>query len=72
MYPTIRWVLCVLHIYKPSIGKKVYFCSEFVSEQLRALPSFQLKKAANMYLPTNLAKVLAMQKNLYRVYVNQV
>lgn len=71
-YNTLGAVLCVLHIYKPSIGKKVYFCSEFVSEQLRALPSFQLNKAANMYLPTNLAKVLAMQKNLYRVYVNQI
>ncbi len=71
-YNTLGAVLCVLHIYKPSIGKKVYFCSEFVSEQLRALPSFRLNKAANMYLPTNLAKVLAMQKNLYRVYVNQI
>lgn len=71
-YNTLGAVLCVLHIYKPFKNRKAYFCSEFVSEQLRALPSFELKKAANMYLPTNLAKVLAMQKNLHRVYVNEI
>lgn len=72
VYNTTGAVLSVLHIYKPFKLRKAYFCSEFVSENLRVLPSFQLKKAANMYLPTNLAKALVMQKNLYRVLVNEV
>lgn len=72
VYNTTGAVLSVLHIYKPFKLRRSYFCSEFVSENLRVLPSFQLKKAANMYLPTNLAKALVMQKNLYRVLVNEV
>ena len=49
-----------------------YFCSEFVSEQLQQLNSFHLKKAARMYVPNNLAKVLSRQPNLYRVLIDEV
>ena len=65
-------ILCVLRIYLPVKKKTDYFCSEFVSEQLRKMDSFQLKKSARMYHPNNLAKTLSQQKNLYRVLVNEV
>lgn len=42
-------------------SKKVYFCSEFVSEQLRNMKSLHLKQASNMYFPNNLAKALCQQ-----------
>lgn len=71
-YNMIGAVLCVLHIYLPVKKKTDYFCSEFVSEQLRKMDSFQLKKSARMYYPNNLAKTLCQQKNLYRVLVNEV
>ena len=64
--------MCVLHIYLPVKQKKRYFCSEFVSEQLREISSLKLKKVPGMYLPNNLAKELIFQKNLYRVLVNEV
>ena len=71
-YNTVGTVFCVLRIYLPVKQKKVYFCSEFVSEQLRNMKSFHLKQAANMYFPNNLAKALCQQENLYRVIVNEV
>lgn len=71
-YSFIGSVFCVLRIYLPFKKKKHYFCSEFVSEQLRKMESLQLKKAARMYLPNSLAKALSQQKNLYRVLVNEV
>ena len=71
-YNFLGAVFSVFHIYMPIKSKKVYFCSEFVSEELRRLKSFHLKKAANMYLPTNLAKTLIRQENLYKVLVDKV
>jgi len=71
-YNTLGTVFCILRIYLPVKQKKVYFCSEFVSEQLRNMKSFHLKQAANMYFPNNLAKALCQQENLYRVMVNEV
>lgn len=71
-YNIVGAIFSVFHIYMPIKSKKVYFCSEFVAEELRSLKSFRLKKAANMYLPTNLAKALIMQDNLYKVFVNKV
>lgn len=65
-------VLGTLKIYVPFKRRNHYFCSEFVSENLRNLPSFQLKKKANMYLPTGLAKSLIRQSNLCRVLVNEI
>ena len=71
-YSFIGAIFCVLRIYQPFKKKRHYFCSEFVSEQLRQMESLQLKKAARMYLPTNLAKALSQQKNLHQVLVNRV
>lgn len=71
-YNLIGAALCVLHIYMPFKKKTDYFCSEFVSDQLRKMNSFQLKRSAGMYHPNNLAKTLIQQKNLYRVLVNEV
>lgn len=71
-YNILGAILCVLRIYLPIKKKTDYFCSEFVSEQLREMNSFQLKKSARMYHPNNLAKTLSQQKNLYRVLVNEV
>jgi hypothetical protein len=52
--------------------KSSYFCSEFVSEKLKKLKSFRLKRAAQMYMPADLARELAQQKNLYRVLVDEI
>ena len=71
-YNWMGTIFSILHIYFPLKQKHVYFCSEFVSEQLRKMDSFQLKKEAKMYLPSNLAKVLSQQKNLYKVLLNEV
>lgn len=71
-YSYIGALLCILHIYLPWKQQKHYFCSEFVSEQIRQMESFKLKRAPGMYLPGNLAKALGQQKNLYRVLVNEV
>lgn len=65
-------IFCILHIYLPFKRRYDYFCSEFVSEQLQQLNSFHLKKAARMYVPNNLAKVLSRQPNLYRVLIDEV
>jgi superfamily II helicase len=71
-YNTIGAIFSVLRIYLPIKRADRYFCSEFVSEQLKKHSSFRLKRTANMYLPTNLAKVLATQDNLYRILVNEI
>ena len=71
-YNLIGVIMSALHIYHPFKKKHHYFCSEFVAEQLRCMESFRLKKEAKMYLPTNLAKVLITQDNLYAVKVNEV
>jgi hypothetical protein len=71
-YNLVGTVFCILRIYIPFKRKEDYFCSEFVSEQLKKMDSFKLKKEARMYHPTNLAKVLCRQPNLYRVLVNEV
>ena len=65
-------IFCILHIYLPFKRRYDYFCSEFVSEQLRHLHSFRLKKPARMYLPNCLAKTLSRQPNLYRVLVDEI
>jgi predicted RND superfamily exporter protein len=62
----------ILHIWLPIKIKEDYFCSEFVATQLVKMTSFDLKRTPNMYLPTNLAKSLARQKNLYRTLVNEL
>lgn len=71
-YSFIGAVFCVLHIYLPVKQGRHYFCSEFVAEQLRKMKSMNLKKVPGMYLPGGLAKALASQKNLYRVFVNEI
>lgn len=71
-YNLLGAILSVFHIYLPSHSKKIYFCSEFVSNQLRQLKSFDLKRSSTVYLPTNLAKALIKQSNLSRVLVNEV
>lgn len=71
-YNLLGMIFCVCRIYMPIKTGKVYFCSEFVSEQLKELQSFKLKKQANMYLPTNLSKALIFQDNLCRVLVNEI
>ena len=71
-YNLIGAVFSVFHIYMPFKSKKLFFCSEFVSGQIREMESFRMKKTANMYLPTNLAKTLIKQKNLYHVFVNEI
>ena len=71
-YNLIGVIISSLHIYLPFKKKHDYFCSEFVAEQLRCIDSFHLKREAKMYLPTNLAKALIMQDNLYSVKVNEV
>lgn len=71
-YSYLGAIFCVLRIYFPLGDKKHYFCSEFVSEQLKNMESFRLKKSSKMYFPNNLAKALILQKNLYKVLVNEV
>ncbi|WP_125570677.1 hypothetical protein [Lacticaseibacillus songhuajiangensis] len=71
-YNMLGAILSVFHIYLPSHSKKIYFCSEFVSNQLRHLKSFNLKRSSTVYLPTNLAKALIKQPNLSRVLVDEV
>ena len=65
-------IFCVLHIYLPFKRRYDYFCSEFVSEQLRQMKSFRLKKSSRMYLPNHLAKILSRQPNLCQVRVNEL
>lgn len=71
-YNLLGAILSPLKIYRPLKPERTYFCSEFVSEQLRSLPSFHLKMRPNMYLPTYLAKALIQQDNLLNVKVNEV
>jgi hypothetical protein len=71
-YNTVGAVFGILRIYQPFKGPGRYFCSEFVSEQLKKHGSFHLKRTANMYFPTNLARDLTTQDNLYRVLVNEI
>lgn len=71
-YNLLGTIFCVLHIYLPFKHRYDYFCSEFVSEQLQQLNGFHLKKAARMYVPNNLAKVLSRQPNLCRVLIDEV
>lgn len=69
-YNYIGVLFSTFHIYMPIKTKKVYFCSEFVSEELIKMDSIHLKRKANMYLPTNLAKSLILNENLEKVLVN--
>ncbi len=71
-YNLLGAVLGALHIYRPLKPRGTWFCSEFVSEQLRKLPSFRLNMQANMYMPTYLAKALIQQEHLIEVKVNEV
>lgn len=45
-YNLIGAIFSVFHIYMPLKSSKAYFCSEFVSQQLRSLDSFHLKKTS--------------------------
>lgn len=71
-YNLMGAIFSILHLYFPIRNKKVYFCSEFVTEQLKKIQGIELKQSANMYLPTHLAKALISQKNLSRVIVNEI
>lgn len=71
-YNLVGVIFSALHIYMPVKTGRVYFCSEFVTEQLKTIKDIRLGQSANMYLPSNLAKALIRQKNLYRVLVNEI
>jgi predicted oxidoreductase len=43
-YNLVGTVFCILRIYIPFKKKEDYFCSEFVSEQLKKMDSFKFKK----------------------------
>jgi hypothetical protein len=62
----------LLHLAWPFKRKPCYFCSEFVSAKLKQLGSFRLKRSAQRYMPTTLARDLARQQNLCRVLLNEV
>lgn len=71
-YNLIGAVFGAMHIYMPIKTKRTYFCSEFVTEQLKKIHDIQLKRSPKMYLPSNLSKALVRQKNIDRILVNEV
>lgn len=71
-YNLVGVIFGTLHIHMPMKQEKMYFCSEFVVEQLKKIKDIKLRPSSNMYLPSNLAKALILQKNIYRILVNEI